>query len=661
VNAGTLQVGDGATGNLTGTSGVAVANNATLATNLADGATFAANVNLNGANAAFNAVQSGTNTITSVISGTGGFNQNGAGTTILSNANLYTGNTTVNAGTLEVGGSIASLNTIVNSGGTLRGLGTIGGNVSNGGSVRPGSGATVGALNVGGNYTQTSGGNLSIRLASTSSFDRLLVGGVASVNGSLTAVAVNGFHPAAGQTYTFLTANGGVNGTFSTVNDQTGTLLKLGVTYGPTSATLVLTQGPIPTAPGQPTSAPGQSSSSSSLVEIPSLSPNQGAVAAAINGALSDPRMGKLLAYLNTLPLGAIPEALTRLSPADLSAYTSVTSSLANIQTTNLQLRTSSLRAGANGFSAQGFHIAGSGPNYAGTWGAAGPTGLGEKDSVKVVPPPNDRVAAFLTGVGEWVNVGTTENARGYDLAAGGFSVGMDYKFTPHVIVGLSAGYDRTGVDLSNGGNLTVDGGKLGVYGTYFTGRFYFDVGVTGGLNGYSSRRAALLGNARGSTDGGELDTLLGLGYDFKKGALTFGPVANFQYSHVSIDGFTERGSLAPLKIGSQTEDSLRTAVGIKASYDCKVGGVIIRPELRATWQHEFGDTVHGVPSSFANGAGNTFTVFGPEIGRDSALLGAGFTIFWNDRTSSYVYYDGELGRKNYESTSVTGGLRIAF
>ena len=43
------------------------------------------------------------------------------------------------------------------------------------------------------------------------------------------------------------------------------------------------------------------------------------------------------------------------------------------------------------------------------------------------------------------------------------------------------------------------------------------------------------------------------------------------------------------------------------------------------------------------------------------ALLGAGFTIFWNDRTSSYVYYDGELGRRNYESTSVTGGLRIAF
>ncbi len=83
-----------------------MANNATLATNLANGATFTRNVNLNGANAAFNAVQAGTNTINSVISGAGVFNQNGTGTTILGNVNTYTGNTTVNAGILEVDGSI---------------------------------------------------------------------------------------------------------------------------------------------------------------------------------------------------------------------------------------------------------------------------------------------------------------------------------------------------------------------------------------------------------------------------------------------------------------------------------------------------------------------------------------------------------------------------
>jgi len=36
-------------------------------------------------------------------------------------------------------------------------------------------------------------------------------------------------------------------------------------------------------------------------------------------------------------------------------------------------------------------------------------------------------------------------------------------------------------------------------------------------------------------------------------------------------------------------------------------------------------------------------------------------TVQFNERLSTYFYYDGELGRKNYESNSVTGGVRVAF
>ena len=39
----------------------------------------------------------------------------------------------------------------------------------------------------------------------------------------------------------------------------------------------------------------------------------------------------------------------------------------------------------------------------------------------------------------------------------------------------------------------------------------------------------------------------------------------------------------------------------------------------------------------FASGAGNSFTVSGPEIGRDSMLIGAGLAIHWNDRISTYA------------------------
>jgi outer membrane autotransporter protein len=77
ITGGTLQLGDG------GTSGSIVGN-------VTNDGTFAVN-------------RSDTLAFGGVISGTGAFQQNGAGTTILTAANTYTGATTVNAGTLQAG------------------------------------------------------------------------------------------------------------------------------------------------------------------------------------------------------------------------------------------------------------------------------------------------------------------------------------------------------------------------------------------------------------------------------------------------------------------------------------------------------------------------------------------------------------------------------
>jgi outer membrane autotransporter protein len=86
-----------------------------------------------------------------------------------------------------------------------------------------------------------------------------------------------------------------------------------------------------------------------------------------------------------------------------------------------------------------------------------------------------------------------------------------------------------------------------------------------------------------------------------------------------------------------------------------------LKPEVRAAWQHEYGDDKYALDSSFANAAGNAFSVVGPEIGRDSLLLSAGVAVQLSETVSTYLYYDGELFREDYLSTSVTGGVRVSF
>jgi outer membrane autotransporter protein len=239
--------------------------------------------------------------------------------------------------------------------------------------------------------------------------------------------------------------------------------------------------------------------------------------------------------------------------------------------------------------------------------------------------------------------------------------MGIDYRIGSHFAIGLTGGYVYTHADLFNGGRIKVNGGKLGLYGTAFGSGFYLDTAVVGGLSGYDTRRTALEGSASGETLGGDLNVLVAGGYDWKKGGLTIGPTASFQYTLVGFGDFTESGSLAPLAYPSQNEESFRTAFGMRASYDWKIGPIRLIPEVRLAWQHEFGDTDYSLVSSFASGAGNSFTVNGPEIGRDSMLLGAGFAIHWNERISTYAYYDGELFRTNYLSNNVSAGFRVTF
>lgn len=579
----------------------------------------------------------------------GSLEKDGTGTLRMMGKNFWSGNTVVNGGRLQVDGSITSPNTFVNPGGTLGGLGYIQGNVYNyGGNVNPGDtfgNMQVGTFTIKGNYAQTNGGALTIDVngAKAGQFSQLAVTQRATISGDLRLDNRGGsvlLKP--GQKVDVLVANGGVDGTFGKVSNVSDTLVTTKVVYSPNAVAIEGLSDP--------------------FGNIKGLTHNQNAVAQGLDKIAFRNTQPKLISYILNQPVSNLPGAYDRLAPEELTSVYTIGVALANVQTANLQRRTEDIRAGSHGFSASGFAAAGSGPLYSG--GVTGPNGNDGKESkeVKNVVPAEDRWGLFITGVGEWVNVSGDNNARGYDITTGGFTVGADYKVTPNFAVGLSAGYAGTDTDLTHGSRVWVNGGKLGLYATYFTGGgFYIDTAVTGGYNSYDTRRSALQGTARGDTDGGELNALFATGYDVKAGNFTFGPTASFQYTYLGIGSFDEHGSLAPLSFRSQHQDSLRTAFGMRASYDWKVGGVVIRPELRAAWQHEFGDDRYAIDASFSGGNGNLFTVDGPRLGRDSLLLGAGFAILWSERISTYVYYDGELGRENYEAQNVSGGVRVSF
>jgi autotransporter-associated beta strand protein len=572
--------------------------------------------------------------------------KSGTGTLTLTKPNTYTGSTTVNQGSLIVNGSIASLQTVVNSGGFLAGHGTIGSTIDsslvNNGVV--GQISSPGTLTVAGNFLQNPGGTLRIGLEGTapSQFDLLAVNGHASVAGTVQLNQLAGFTLQPGQQITFLTAAKGVSGTFnSSLNGfvATGTIVQARVTSLPDSVVLEATQGSF-----QPVAQ----------------TPNESAVAKALDSAAGDPRAAGLFTFLDSQPLADLPRDLNLIAPAQITSINATAVSLGNIQMSNLQQRLANIRSGSTGFSSSGFSFNGGESSFGpGLEGDTGPEG--KSGPAVFAPAPDNRWGVFLTGLGEFTNVSGTPNAAGYDVDTGGVTLGVDYRVCPNFAIGLTAGYAHPSVNLDGGGNIDINGGTVGLYATIFGNGFYLDTAVSGGPSGYNTHRAALQGSASGSTDGADVNVLVAGGYDWKRGNLTIGPTASFQYSYVGFHGFTETGSLAPLKFPDQNTESERTALGGKASYDWKIGHIHVIPEVSAAWQHEFGDTAYSIVAGFANGAGKPFTATGPQIGRDSLLIGAGATMIWNERVSTYLFYDGEVARTNYLSNNVSAGVRIAF
>lgn len=184
---------------------------------------------------------------------------------------------------------------------------------------------------------------------------------------------------------------------------------------------------------------------------------------------------------------------------------------------------------------------------------------------------------------------------------------------------------------------------------------------VYGGYNTYDSSRRGLGGNATGNTDGEEWSGFISTGYDFHHGDLTIGPIASLQYTNAYVNGFSETGSLVPMSIHSDSEESLRTDLGFRAFYQFHVGSVVLAPYLKATWEHEFKYSALPVTASLADFPGPNQTFWGPVEGQDSAIVSTGLSVQWTPRVSSYVGYDGQFGRGRYNSNAVNGGVRVSW
>ncbi|MBV8587992.1 MAG: autotransporter outer membrane beta-barrel domain-containing protein, partial [Verrucomicrobia bacterium] len=517
--------------------------------------------------------------------------------------------------------------------------------------------------NVGGNYSQAPGGTLRLGIGGTQGeqYDHVQVGGNANVNGTLSVFSLNNFHPSAGDLYGVLRTNGTRQGNFSLVDDsQFNTNPNISHELRLVDVEIVAPNGIILAyVAAAPTPAP----SPTPPVPTPSPTPSVPTPPGPTPSPTPNPRPPIIDVIPEPIP-PINPEepldpgfVLAALNPTaeQLTSMFEISFSGANTQRFNLTDRMTQIQQGSTGF-----------VSPLPTPQPSGKATVFQKDGNAPAPvfqaTPENHWGVWVNGWGNWVSVDNDNSVKGYDFTTGGVTVGIDYRVTEHIAVGGFGTYAHTWTNL-NPGDVDVNTGGGGLYATYWNQGFYINTGIYGGGNGYdTSRRTLLPGRfASGNTSGYEFSTFVDTGYNFHFDHLTFGPLFAAQYTNVHINGYTEHGAFLPLNIHGDSEESWRTDLGFQVYKTWPIGKITLVPSLWMAWEHEYKYSRLPITFSAAGFPGASATAFGPDVGHDSFIINAGAGIQWTPRISTYIGYQGQLGRTNYSANGVTGTISFSF
>ncbi|MCX6960760.1 MAG: autotransporter domain-containing protein, partial [Verrucomicrobia bacterium] len=607
-------------------------------------------------------VTGGTTVIAAGVTSTSTNSVNVAGGNLMTLGNIVTPAVNVTSGALGVaqGASVTASNSVtvggdnsvivnngeittpllaLDNGGTLMGSGSINGDLRvQGGNLSPGN--SPGTITINGNYAVSSGA-LNIEVASPSNYDKVVVSGAATLGGALNLIPYGGYVMQFGDTYTFLTASGGISGSYSATNTPAGIRARLLQSQTSLSALIAPT----------------------SYTQV-AVTQNQVNVAKALDSFIPATSGDKLTVStaLDSLTASQYSPAFEAIQPTLYQSLSTLAFNNANAQNMQLVQRLWNQRIAGSGFSMSGFA-----DNMALLEGQGDGKSIMDPNKDILRPGPDNKWGLFVDGTGIFAQANSGNMLPNYNAQGGGVTTGVTYRVNPVISVGSYVGYQGTYAKYNGGSSMTDNSVRFGGFATYGRqdGRgFFADALLGGGYNNYQVTRNIAFGSinrtATSSPGAGELDSMLATGYDFKKGKWTFGPTASLQYTYFGANSFSENGAQSlNLSNSGWNTSSMLSSVGAHAAYTWQVTkDLVVVPQVNLSWQHEFLQSPYSINSSLG---GPSFANASSTPIRDFLYTGVGVTLELKQKWSTSLFYNAAAGNSDLQSQNIFLSLGTKF
>lgn len=605
--------------------------------------------------------QAATGTYSGVMSGSGELVKQGSGQLNLTAINTLTGTTSVNAGILNITGSIGG-NADVASGATIMGTGSIGRDVTNSGTIIPGNlSAASGTLTINGNYRGS--GVIRVGVQPGAAAVPLAAGlrasaGPIAVGGSSVLTIVGNADFTGTRLEVQPVAGGYVAGTRYRVVDVTGNTTGTAGINGQTfTSGFVTLKAEALDGPGEDIFLEVLALAGGTPGSVACADPNARSVERILDFLPTTGDIGNIVGIIQLLPLDDACAALAAMSGDIHPMLMDVMYNMGARFLTTPRTRLAEIHRGQT-------QVAAPRPVV-----VAGESLMSDlASSLQEAMQPERNAAPLAPGF--WLRpfggIDRSRHRLGLNAKMAGVQAGYDREIRDDLVLGATAGFSYADVDfVGRPATANVSGYQFGGYSSYTTGAWLLS--GTAGIGYYyintdrHLRFSTIDRHAKATYGDWQGMMHFDVARSFRRGATWMQPYVATRAQVLRTPSFSETGADSiNLNVSGATKVAASNEIGVRLWQEHKMPeGGVLRPEVSLGFEREWLDGNRSLTAEFQGGPGVPFRIRDPDpAARNRVVGGLGLSWSADENLSLFSAYSGAY-RADQMQHALMLGLRV--